>query len=77
MKDIKSIDHDINIPYRLRIYFSKDVFSLDNSMISDLLFGGGARRPVKVIVYIDDGVPDSFHQRIRDYFAQFSNELDL
>ena len=80
MSDFPSIEYSIQIPYQLRVYFTKNVFNVENSLFRNLacLRESGNRR--KILIYIDEAVAQSstgLIEQIEAYFKYHENNLAL
>ena len=71
MPEYLPIEYPIQIPYQLRVYFTKGVFDTANPLFRDLSCSreSGIRR--KVLIYIDEAVSQSnpdLQEQIKAYF---------
>jgi 3-dehydroquinate synthase len=65
----------INVPFVHRVCFTKNVFSDENDLLSDLLTEGGGRR---AIVFVEKAVTNSWKSlvlQITDYFHSYDVKL--
>jgi 3-dehydroquinate synthase len=80
MPEYLPIEYPIQIPYQLRVYFTKGVFDTANPLFRDLSCSreSGIRR--KVLIYIDEAVSQSnpdLQEQIKAYFNHHENDLRL
>lgn len=80
MPDFSNIEFPINIPYHLRVYFTKNAFASRNPLLRDTLCSqeSGARK--KVLIYIDQSVQASnpdLETAITAYFKRYESDLRL
>jgi 3-dehydroquinate synthase len=67
---IKKIEQRINVEYRYGIYFTRDIFSPENTILKDVL-GEGQHR---VLVFVDSGVAEAWpglEHRICEWFDKY------
>lgn len=80
MADFLPIEYPIQIPYQLRVYFTKGVFDTANPLFRDLSCTRESGNRRKILIYIDEAVsrsnPDLLNQ-IENYFAHHENDLRL
>ncbi len=77
MKEYKTLKHEVVIPYTLRIFFGTNVFYPENPLLRDLFLEDRRDYRRKVMVYVDDGIPVSYHDQIRRYFGRHTGDLLL
>lgn len=80
MLDFTPIEYSIQIPYQLRVYFTKNVFDLANPLFRNLtcLRESGNRR--RILIYVDEAVAESnfnLIDQIEAYFKHHDNDLVL
>lgn len=71
------IEHSIRVGWRLRVFFTEDVFAPDNSVLHTALSGS---TPRKVFVVLDDSLAQALPElehRIENYFAAHIASLKL
>ena len=56
MTKIAHLSQEILVNFHFRVYFSKDVFALHNSLLSEIVASNGADFPRKILVVVDSGV---------------------
>jgi 3-dehydroquinate synthase len=56
MTIISELHQEIRVNFRYGVYFTKDVFALHNSLLSEILVRGGGDFPRKILVVVDSGV---------------------
>lgn len=78
---MSKIERQIQVSYRHQIHFTEGVFSIENSLVSQLMSedkrGGGAS---KVMIVADKGVLDAFPallNQITEYFDHYRDQLEL
>lgn len=80
MSDFLPIEYPIQIPYQLRVYFTKGVFEPANPLFRDLACSRESGNRRKTLVYIDEAVAQanpSLTDEIEAYFKHHENDLLL
>jgi 3-dehydroquinate synthase len=68
------IERQVQVSYRHRVLFTKDVFGANNPVLRDLLLEDFKTEPVKVLVIADDGLVRAYPElsgQIHRYFDQY------
>lgn len=78
---MSKIERQIQVNYRHQIHFTEDVFSIQNSLLANLMSEDSlSGEPKKLLVVLDQGVANanqSLISKIRRYCTQFSQQIDL
>lgn len=80
MPDFLPIEYPIQIPYQLRVYFTKGVFEPANPLFRDLACSRESGNRRKTLLYVDQAVADansSLIEEIETYFTHHENDLAL
>lgn len=80
MPDFLPIEYPIQIPYQLRVYFTKGVFDTANPLFRDLSCTRESGNRRKILIYIDEAVSQSNPElldQISAYFSHHENDLRL
>lgn len=80
MSTFPNIEYPINIPYQLRVYFTKHAFDVDNPLFRDLACSRESGNRRKVLFYVDEAVSQAtpgLADQIAAYFERYSEDLRL
>lgn len=80
MSEFLPIEYPIQIPYQLRVYFTKDVFDTSNPLFRDLACSRESGHRRNTLIYIDQAVADTHPElasQIEEYFKHHENDLSL
>lgn len=80
MSDFLPIEYPIQIPYQLRVYFTKGAFDTSNPVFRDLACSRESGNRRKVLFYIDEAVSDAnpdLAKNIDTYFTHHESDLQL
>ena len=80
MSDFLPIEYPIQIPYQLRVYFTKGVFKPANPLFRDLACSRESGNRRKTLVYVDEAVSEAnpeLTEEIEAYFKHHENDLIL
>lgn len=80
MSDFLPIEYPIQIPYQLRVYFTKRVFDSANPLFRDLACSRESGNRRKTLIYIDEAVSQAnpgLTEEIETYFKHHENDLIL
>src|SRR4051812_213926 len=75
---MSSIERTIEISFRHRVYFTRDVFGAGNSLLSDVMLDGDAPVVPKVLVVVDESLKNAqpgLSRKIETYFGDRSRFL--
>ena len=80
MAEFPHIEYKIQVPYSLRVFFTKDTFRVENPLFRDLACSqeSGARK--KALFYIDEAVSAAhpkLDREIEAYCRHFADDLNL
>lgn len=72
------IERTIQVSFKQRVFFTRDVFGLVNPLLKDVLLDGRNKQAPKVLVVLDESLhqaqPD-LSRKIEQYFASFNGNL--
>ena len=72
------IERTIQISFKQRVFFTRDVFGLANPLLKEMLLNSEAKRFPKALIVLDDSLhaaqPD-LSRKIENYFASFGKSL--
>jgi len=77
---VDAIEREIRVAYSHRVFFTREVFGLGNSLLGSLCVEGRGAGAVKVIVFVDEAVAEaipSLAPAIEAYFGCRLDALDL
>tara|TARA_B100001123_G_scaffold449041_1_gene612651 strand:+ start:11217 stop:12422 length:1206 start_codon:yes stop_codon:yes gene_type:complete len=80
MPDFLPIEYPLQIPYQLRVYFTKGVFDTSNPVFRDLACSRESGNRRKTLFYIDEAVAESnpqLEQQIDGYFGHHESDLQF
>ncbi|MCZ6675084.1 MAG: 3-dehydroquinate synthase [Verrucomicrobia bacterium] len=80
MSEFLPIEYPIQIPYQLRVYFTKGVFDTANPIFRDLACSRESGNRHKTLFYIDEAVGEAnpgLVEQIETYFKHHENDLLL
>lgn len=80
MSEFLPIEYPIQIPYQLRVYFTKGVFDTANPVFRDLACSRESGNRRKTLFYIDEAVSQAnpgLVRQIEAYFKHHENDLSL
>lgn len=80
MSTFPHIEYPIQIPYQLRVYFTKHAFDLDNPLFRDLACSRESGNRRKVLLYLDEAVNQATPElaaQIEAYFELYGDDLRL
>jgi 3-dehydroquinate synthase len=80
MSDFLPIEYPIQIPYQLRVYFTKRVFDSVNPLFRDLACSRESGNRRKTLIYVDEAVSQAnpgLTEGIETYFKHHENDLIL
>lgn len=76
----KSVNKEFMVPYRHLTYFTENVFSPENSVLKEVLTDSPSKRPVRVLVVLDDHLvhcQPELKNTIQHYFENVEAEIDF
>ncbi len=77
---VDPIERTIRVEFRHRVFFTREVFSLENPLLLRVLAGEEPGRPVRAVVLIDRGVLRSrpgLAGQVAEWFGRHSGRLEL
>lgn len=80
MSTFPHIEYPIQIPYQLRVYFTKHAFDVNNPLFRDLACSRESGNRRKVLLYLDDAVNQATPElaaQIEAYFEFYCDDLWL
>ena len=80
MSTFPHIEYPIQIPYKLRVYFTKHAFDLNNPLFRDLACSRESGNRRKVLLYLDEAVNQATPElaaQIEAYFELYGDDLRL
>lgn len=80
MSHYTHIEYPIQIPYQLRVYFTRRAFDVENPLFRDLACSKESGNRRKALFYVDEAVSTANPDLVRDietYFNHYSEELRL
>lgn len=80
MTKFSTLEQDFTIKYNYRVFFTRDLFDLNNDLLVRLLSASGSELPAKVLFVIDDGVSkahDYLFDEISAYTKVHNNVMRL
>ena len=80
MSEFLPIEYPIQIPYQLRVYFTKGVFDPANPIFRDLACSRESGNRRKTLFYVDQAVAEANTElmpQIETYFKHHENDLSL
>jgi 3-dehydroquinate synthase len=80
MTILAALHQEIRVNFRYGVYFTKDVFALNNPLLSEIVAGGEGDLPCGILVVVDRGLYNHHPHllgKITDYLGQHSDRLRL
>ena len=76
----QKIEQIFQVPYRYSVHFTQYLFSIDNTVFLDTLSGDGEKKLKRVIVFVDELLPNHHPNLITElqtYFKYYAELLEL
>jgi 3-dehydroquinate synthase len=77
MNEYEPISYDIAIPYQLRVFFTRDTFLTKNVLFRDTVCSLDDNLPKRVLVYVDENIPEHYLKEVEGYFGFHKDHLHL
>jgi 3-dehydroquinate synthase len=77
---MSGIEREIQIGFKLRVYFTQSVFHAANSLLKDVLVNDEPGEPKRALIVLDEALAvaqPGLMRSIEEYFAAFASELKL
>jgi len=77
---MSGIEREIQIGFKLRVYFTQSVFHVVNSLLKDVLVNNEPGEPKRALIVLDEALAVAqagLMRSIEEYFAAFPSELKL
>jgi 3-dehydroquinate synthase len=77
---MSGIEREIQVGFKLRVYFTQSVFHLGNSLLKEVLVNNEPGDPKKALMVLDESLAvaqPGLMRSIEEYFAAFASELKL
>jgi len=77
---MSGIEREIQIGFKLRVYFTQGVFHVANSLLKDVLVNNESGEPKRALIVLDEALAvaqPGLMRSIEEYFAAFPSELKL
>lgn len=77
---MKTIEQNFAVPFRYGVYFTEDLFSVQNTLFTEVLKKDGTSKPRKVLFVIDSGVANAhpeLPEQIHAFATAHANVLEM
>ncbi|RIJ34463.1 3-dehydroquinate synthase [Pontibacter oryzae] len=77
---MKTIEQNFAVPFRYGVYFTEDLFSVQNTLFTEVLQKDGATKPRKLLFVIDSGVANAhpeLPEQIHAFAATHADTFEL